>query len=81
VSVSIPHKGAKKQRLEATPQCLFPVMQQGKVLVGMGTLIRLNGLRELDDDCAKALVLVEPVGKEMHAHTRQPGRGLDNLRA
>jgi len=75
-----PSQGRKKQRLEAPPQRLFPVMQQGKVLVGMGTPMGLNGLLELDDDCAKDIVLVEPVGKEMHAHIRQPGRGLDDLR-
>jgi hypothetical protein len=55
-------------------------MHQGKVVVGIGVLMGLDGLRALEHHWAKDLVLVEPVGKEMHTRTRQMGRGLDDLR-
>ena len=75
-----PQQGRKKQCLEAPPQRLVPVMQQGKVVIGMGALMGLDGLLELDHHWAKDLVLVEPVGKEMHPRKLQMGRGLDDLR-
>ena len=62
-----PQQGRKKQRLEATTERLLPVMQQGKVGVGMGALMGLDRLRELPHYQAKDLALVQPVGKEMHA--------------
>ena len=74
-------QGRKKQRLEAATQRLFPVMQQGKVVVGMGALMGFDGLLKLDHHRAKGILLVEPVGKEMHAHKGQTGRDLDDLRA
>jgi hypothetical protein len=54
------------------------MMQQRKVIVGMGTLMGFNGLSELGHNRAKGLVLVEPMGQEMHAHKRQTGPEADD---
>ena len=54
-------------------------MQQGKVVVRMRRLIGLYRLLELGHHRAKGSLLVEPMGKQMHAHTRQMGRDPDDL--
>jgi len=64
-----PQQGGKKQGLKAPPQRLLAVMQQREVIVGLGALMGLDGLSELGDNRAKGIVLIEPMGKEMHAHT------------
>jgi len=73
-----PQQGGKKQGLKAPPQRLLAVMQQREVIVGLGALMGLDGLSELGDNRAKSIVLVEPMGKEMHAHTRQMRCDLDD---
>ena len=73
-----PQQGGKKQGLKAPPQRLLAVMQQREVIVGLGALMGLDGLGELGHNRAKGIVLIEPMGKEMHAHTRQMRRDLDD---
>jgi len=65
-----PQQRGKKQGLKTMEQGLLPMMQQGKVIVGMGALMGLDGLSELGHNRAKGLVLIEPTSEEMHAHTR-----------
>jgi hypothetical protein len=55
------------------------MMQQRKVIVRMRLLMRLYRLGELGHNRAKGLVLVEPMGKQMHADTRQTGYNLDEM--
>ena len=52
-------------------------MQQGKVLVWMPVLLGLYGLLELGHHRLKGVLLVEPMGKQMHADKRQPRHNLD----
>ena len=53
-------------------------MQQREVIVGLGALMGLDGLSELGHHWVKGIVLIEPMGKEMHARTRQMRRDLDD---
>ena len=76
-----PQQGGKKQGLKAPPQRLLAVMQQREVIVGLGALMGLDGLSELGHNRAKGIVLIEPMGKEMHANTRQMGCDLDHRSA
>ena len=55
------------------------MMQQGKVVARMRVLMSLYRLCELGHHRAKGLVLVEPMGKQMHADKRQTGRNLDEM--
>src|SRR5215470_6420651 len=55
------------------------VMQQGKVIFRMRLLIGLDRLRQLGHHRAKGIVLVEPMGKQMHPDTRYMGRDPDDL--
>ena len=54
-------------------------MPQGKVVARRRVLMRLDCLGELGHNRAKGPVLVEPMGKQMHADTRQTGRHLDEM--
>src|SRR5712691_11026539 len=72
-------EGRKKQRRKAAAQGRLAVMQQGKVVARMRVLVGLNHLYELGHNRDKGLVLVEPMGKQMHAHKRQTGRDSDDL--
>src|SRR5712692_9593065 len=45
----------------------------------MRLLMRFYRLGELGHNRAKGLVLVEPMGKQMHADTRQTGHNLDEM--
>ena len=54
-------------------------MQQGKIIVRMCLLMGLDRLRELSHHRVKGLLLVEPMGKHMHADTGQMGRHLNQL--
>jgi hypothetical protein len=54
-------------------------MQQGTVVTRMRLLLGLYCLRELGHHRAKGILLVEPMGKQMHTHTRQMGRDPDDL--
>ena len=69
----------KKQRLKAAHKRRLAVMQQGKVVARMRVLMRLYCLGELGHNRAKGLMLVEPMGKQMHADKRQTGRNLDEM--
>ena len=69
----------KAQRLKAAQKRRLAMRQQGKVVARMRVLMRLYRLRELGHNRAKGLVLVEPMGKQMHADTRQTGRNLDEM--
>src|SRR5207248_9783187 len=69
----------KKQRLQAAPKRRLAMMQQGKVIARMRVFMRLYGLGELGHNRAKGLVLVEPMGQQMHTDTRQTGRHLDEM--
>jgi len=72
-------QGRKKQRLKAAHKRRLTMMQQGKVVARMRVLMRLYRLGELGHHRAQGLVLVEPMGKQMHADKRQPGRNLDEI--
>ena len=72
-------QGRKKQRLKAAHKRRLTMMQQGKVVARMRVLMRLYRLGELGHHRAQGLVLVEPMGKQMHADTRQTGRNLDEM--
>src|SRR2546428_13609923 len=54
-------------------------MQQGKVIVWMPLLIGLYGLLELGHHRLKGVLLVEPMGKQMHPHKRHMGHDPHNL--
>src|SRR5712691_533805 len=69
----------KTQRLTAAQKRRLTMRQQGKVVARMRVLMSLYRLRELGHNRAKGLVLVEPMGKQMHADKRQPGRHLDEM--
>src|SRR5258705_492292 len=71
--------GRQKQGLKAAPQRLHAVMQQGEIVTRMRVFIGFNGLLELGHHEANLIVLVEPRGKQMHAHKRQTRRDADNL--
>ena len=62
-------QGGKKQGLKAAQKCLLTVMEQGKVIAWMRLLIGLYRLRELSHNRVKGMLLVEPMGKHMHADT------------
>src|SRR6266478_9457479 len=62
-----PQQRGKNQGLKATQQGLIAVMHQGKVVVRMGELMRFDRLLEAGHHRRKALLLVKPMGKEMHA--------------
>lgn len=69
----------EKQRLQAVQERRVAMMQQRKVLVRMRVFLRLYRLPELGHNWLKGLVLVEPMGQEMHADTRQTGCNLDKM--
>ena len=69
----------KKQRLKAVQKRRLAMMQQRKVIARMRVFLRLDRLGELGHNRAKGLVLVEPMGKQMHADTRQTGHNLDEM--
>src|SRR3989442_6028102 len=54
-------------------------MQQDKVIVWMPVLIGLYGLLELGHHRLKGVLLVEPMGKEMHPHKRHMGHDPHDL--
>jgi hypothetical protein len=69
----------KKQRLQAAQTRRRAMMQQGNVVARMRVLMRLYCLGERGHNRAKGPVLVEPMGKQMPADTRQPWRHLDEM--
>src|SRR5712691_9388140 len=69
----------KKQGLKAAQQGEFAMMQQRKILLRMALLIGLDGLLELGHHRREAMVLVEPMRKEMHADTRQTGQECNDF--
>ena len=72
-------QGGKKQGLKAAQQRLLAVMQQGKVIARMRLLLGMDRLRELSHHRVKGMLLVEPMGKQMHADTRQTGRNRTSV--
>ena len=54
-------------------------MQQDKVIVWMPVFIGLYGLLELGHHRLKGVLLVEPMGKEMHPHKRHMGHDPHDL--
>jgi len=62
-------QGGKKQCLKAAQKRLLAVRQQGKVIARMRLLLGLYRLRELSHNRVKGMLLVEPMGKHMHADT------------
>ena len=60
----------KKQRLKAAQKRRLAMMYQSKVIARMRVFMRLYRLGELGHNRAKGLVLVEPLGKQMHADKR-----------
>jgi hypothetical protein len=71
----------KQQGLKASPQGLITVMQEGKVVTGMGFLVDGDGLLELRHYGVEGTLLIEPVLKEMHAHIGQTGLDADDAGA
>jgi len=69
----------KKQGLKAAQKRRLAMMQQGKVIARMRVLMCLYRLGELGHNRAKGLVLGEPMGKQMHADTRQTGHNVDEM--
>ena len=69
----------KKQRLKAAQERQPAMMQQRKVIVRMRVFMCLYRLAELGYNRAKGLVLVEPMGKQVHADKRQTGHNLDEI--
>ncbi len=55
------------------------MMQQGKVIVRVRLLLGLYRLRESGHHRAKGILVVEAMGKQMHAHTRHLGCDPDDL--
>src|SRR6266446_2634658 len=55
------------------------MMQQGKVIVRRRLLMDLDRLRELGHHWGKGLLVVEPLGKQMHTHTRHLGCDPDDF--
>src|SRR5215510_9936803 len=51
--------------------------QQGKVVGWLCALMSLNRLLEPGHHRPTGILLIEPMGKKMHAHTRQMRRDLD----
>ena len=74
-------QGRKKQGLKTATQRLVAMMQQSKVVCWMCALMGLNRLLETGHYRLKGLLLVEPMGKKMHAHIRQMRRDLDQRTA
>ena len=74
-------EGRKEQGLKPSQQSLVTVMQEGKVVVGMGLLIGLGGLLELSHYRVEGVLLIEPMLKEMNAHIEQTGLDPDDLGA
>lgn len=69
----------KKQGLKAAQKRRLAMMQQGKVIARMRLLMRRYRLGDLGHNQAKGLVLVEPMGKQMHADKRQMGHNVDEM--
>jgi hypothetical protein len=71
-------EGRNKQGLKPSQQSRLTVMQEGKVVVGMGLLMGLDGLPELSHHRVEGPVLIEPMLKEMHAYIEQTGLDSDD---
>ena len=69
----------KKQGLKAVQKRRRAMMHQGKVIARRRLLMRLYRLGELGHNRAQGLVLVEPLGTQRHADTRQTGHNLDEM--
>ena len=68
-----------KPRWKAAHQRRRALMEQSNVSAWMRVFMRLYRVGALGHNRAKGLVLVEPLGKQMHADKRQTGRHLDEM--
>ena len=66
----MPNNGANKQRLKPPQQGRRAVMQQRKVIVRMGLTMPLDRLFQPLDHRLKALLLLQLMDQQMHAHKR-----------
>jgi len=69
----------KTQGVQAAHKRRRAMRQPGTVIARMRGLLRLYRLGELGHNRAKGLVVVEPMGKQRHADTRQTGHHLDEM--
>jgi hypothetical protein len=69
----------KKQCVKAAQKRRLAMMLQGKVIARRRVLMRLYRLGELGHNRAKGLVLIEPMGQQMHADKRQTGQNVDEM--
>jgi hypothetical protein len=60
-------QGGKKQRLKMALKRSLTVMQQGKIVSRVRLLMDLYRLPELSHNRLKGMLLLEPLGKHMHA--------------
>jgi len=72
-------EGGKNQGLKTLTQGVVAVLEQGKVVTGMGVLMRFDGLLELCHHRVTCSLVIEPMGKAMDAHRGQTGPHLDDL--
>ncbi len=72
-------EGSQKEGLEASPQGLVAVMQEGKVVIRMRLLVARDGLLKLSDHRVEDALLIEPMLKEMEAYRGQTGLYPDDL--
>ena len=69
----------KTPGLQAVQKRRLAMMQQGKVVARMRVFMRRYRLRDLGHNRVQGPVLVEPMGKQMHADKGQTGRNLDEM--
>jgi hypothetical protein len=69
----------KKQCVKAAQKRRLAMRQQGTVIARMRVLLRLYRVGELGHNRAKGLVLIAPMGQQMHADKRQTGQNVDEM--
>ena len=68
-----------KPRVKAAHTRRLAMMEQSTVIARMRVCMRLYRLGEPGHHRATGLVLVEPLGNQMHADKRQTGHNLDEM--
>jgi hypothetical protein len=69
----------KKQCWQAVPKRRLAMMPQGKVIARMRLRMRRYRWGKLGHNRPQGLVLVEPMGPQMHADQRQTGHHVDEM--
>jgi hypothetical protein len=69
----------KNQRVQAVHKRRLAMRQQRTVIARRRVRRRLDRLGALGHNRAKGLVVVEPMGTQRHADTRQTGHNLDEM--